>query len=222
MSKKEAALWVLTFLACAAMILGPFVAFALLQVCCEMIDRDDFRMRWALYQAFSEARDVADTTAWTVVKVGPPQRAPQAEDWSRRLSENLNGNTEDYEVLSPHFEPAPDGYYVAVVQPVHKVADGSGGTRTVPWQHKFTVVVSASDRGDSKVVVLRSPDPSEARSGEPTVMVRLRSPNWDSLEEFVATPEFWKQDEPDLLAAFPGRSVDETPLPQFFEPFNPK
>jgi hypothetical protein len=187
-----------------------------------MIDRDDSKMRRALSQAFFEARDIADTTAWTIKELGPPHRAPQAEDWSRRLSGNLNGNTEDYEVLSPRFEPAPDGYYVTVVQPVHKVADGSGGTRSVPWRHTYTVVVSASDRGDATVVVLRSPDPSEARSGEPTVMVRLRPSSLGGLEEFVGTPEFWKQAEPDLLAAFPGRSVDETPLPQFFAPFNRK
>lgn len=227
MSKRDAALWVLTFVACAAVIVGVLVgARFLLSLQPDRKEyRDKHRFAVSRAQAFFEAKQVAEKTAGTVKELGPPQRAPQSEDWTKRLCDSLKVEGIPgtyYEVLSQRCEPAPQAYYVGVVHPIRKVKDRTGKIRILPQPFTFTVVVGASDRGDSKVVVLRSPDPSEARSGEPTVMVRLRSPNWDRLEEFVATPEFWEQAEPDLFAAFPGRSVDETPLPQFFEPFNPK
>jgi hypothetical protein len=199
------------------MILGTFVGVALL-VSYPTIDGKSLTSH-----AMSEATRIALETEATVRELERDQGAPREEGWARRVCDNLKIESipeTRYEVVSERFEPGPQGYHIAVVQSVRKVADRSAGTRTVPWQHTFTVVVSAGHPGDFTVVVLRNPEPSGARSGEPTVMVRTK--NGDRLEEFVATPEFWKQDKPDLLAAFPGRSVDETPLPQFFEPFNRK
>jgi hypothetical protein len=217
MPKKEAFYWVLTFLACAAMVLGTFVGVALL-VSYPTIDGKDQPSH-----AVSEATRIASETEATLRELELNQGAPQEEDWARRVCDNLKIESipeNSYEVVSQRLEPSPQGCRIAVVQSVHKVAEGSGGTRTVPRRHTYTVVVSAGHPGGFTVAVLQNPEPGEARSGEPTVMVRTK--NGAMVERFVATPEFWKQAEPDLLAAFPGRSINETPLPQFFEPFNRK
>ncbi len=217
MSIKETAYWILTFLACAGMILGSIVGILLLLSV--KIPEGDWPRQRKILSALNGATWVADGVAIAIDDLGPPDRGPEGELWTRGLCETLKSGSETYQVLSQQHQPNHEGYYVAVLQPALEVNDGTGGTRRVPLWFTYTLVVSPRERGSFTIAVLRLPGLG-SREDDPRVMVRVRSHSAGrDAEEFVATPEFWKQAEPDLLGAFPGRSIKEDPLPRFFEAF---
>lgn len=208
MSPKQLASWILTFGACVGMVVAVLVGIGLLLSIppCEPDRTDDVRMRYAL----AEAKHVALVAEATVGQLGPPGAEAGYDEWTTSLCESLTVADTKYKALSEPGHPNPQGYYVAVMQPTF-----SGR----PAWFTYTILVKAIRRDEFTLVVARIPE-FQTRHETASLMIvsRWRSgPQWRG--QFVAKPEFWRQREPDLLGAFPGRSIDADPLPRFFERF---